>query len=555
MSKTKRDRDSNHLCAVVLTAALLICAKASLAITPLPGTRCNTLSPAESTPWTDQERWVWQQICEGRVADLQSKYGDTVAGGSRDQRVLTPLFLNTILLFEPYRSAIPRQGVQIRGAHFRDAVNLAGGELARDFSITDSNFDRDLDLQYLHARGSISLEKSRIVGPVNMEGLEVERNLNLSWVNMGAEDRGDIRLVGAQIKGNLWLWDSIVRLHLNMDSLSVGGHLEMSGRGGHRATYRSIWLQNASVGGELTLSDAAVENQFTNGLSLTLNGLSVGRALSLLNSTFSTIGIRDAKIGGNVRIEGPKEHLGTDPRVSIDLSGTSVGGALSLGSVDYGSVDWPEGTIVSLRNAAVFALRDGIECDPESICNGRWPSRLELDGFKYQALEADAPVDMAARPAQWWAGWLARQDRYSPQPYEQLASVLVNLGYKEKAKEVLYEGKNRELQAARYPQKLWLTLQCALIGYGYRLNRAWWWVVGFVLLGAAVLRLSGQGPRNKMPFGIAYSIDMLLPAIELRKEHYDIRLSGWARYYFYLHKMMGFVLASFVIAGLAGLTK
>ena len=54
---------------------------------------------------------------------------------------------------------------------------------------------------------------------------------------------------------------------------------------------------------------------------------------------------------------------------------------------------------------------------------------------------------------------------------------------------------------------------------------------------------------------ISYSFDMLLPIIRLRESHYQVDLTTWARYYFYFHKIMGYVLASFLLAGLAGLTK
>lgn len=57
------------------------------------------------------------------------------------------------------------------------------------------------------------------------------------------------------------------------------------------------------------------------------------------------------------------------------------------------------------------------------------------------------------------------------------------------------------------------------------------------------------------PFLAFYSLDLLLPIIELHKPHYDIVLDGVARYYFAFHKLMGYVLASFLVAGLAGLTK
>ena len=81
------------------------------------------------------------------------------------------------------------------------------------------------------------------------------------------------------------------------------------------------------------------------------------------------------------------------------------------------------------------------------------------------------------------------------------------------------------------------------------------WVIGLVMAGAIVLRASGEGRRNGMPFGLAYSFDILLPIIRLRDRHYQIDLKTWARYYFYGHKIMGYVLASFLIAGLSGLTK
>jgi hypothetical protein len=94
-----------------------------------------------------------------------------------------------------------------------------------------------------------------------------------------------------------------------------------------------------------------------------------------------------------------------------------------------------------------------------------------------------------------------------------------------------------------------------LIGYGYYPYFAIFWVISLIMVGAIVLRASGEGLRNGMPFGLAYSFDMLLPIIRLRDRHYQIDLKTWVRYYFYGQKIMGYVLASFLIAGLAGLSK
>ena len=81
-------------------------------------------------------------------------------------------------------------------------------------------------------------------------------------------------------------------------------------------------------------------------------------------------------------------------------------------------------------------------------------------------------------------------------------------------------------------------------------------VIFFLIVGIAVMRFSGQDVGNNLPrWAIAYTFDMLLPVVRLRDSHYEINLKGWAEYYFYLHKIMGYVLASVLIAAVAGLTK
>ncbi len=52
-----------------------------------------------------------------------------------------------------------------------------------------------------------------------------------------------------------------------------------------------------------------------------------------------------------------------------------------------------------------------------------------------------------------------------------------------------------------------------------------------------------------------YSFDMALPLIELNKRHEGVKHAGIVTVYFYFHKIAGFVLVSFLIAGLSGLTK
>ena len=62
-----------------------------------------------------------------------------------------------------------------------------------------------------------------------------------------------------------------------------------------------------------------------------------------------------------------------------------------------------------------------------------------------------------------------------------------------------------------------------------------------------------QGHKEGRLADLWYSIDLLLPIIQLRKSHYDIELEGRTRDYFYVHQIMGYVLATVLIAWLSGL--
>jgi hypothetical protein len=237
-------------------------------------------------------------------------------------------------------------------------------------------------------------------------------------------------------------------------------------------------------------------------------------------------------------------NLSSSTSSSIDLTDTQVRGEFHLANTK-----WQKDSKLTLRNTEVGILNDSQET---------WPDNLELEGFIYTRLGGfgtDTTSDIATRDVSWFKGWLGKQKSYSTQPYEQLASVLEKQGQKGKAKDVLYAGKEREHSEATGMNWLWLTLELIFIGYGYRIYYAFFWMIGFVVVGALVFRRTEEARRNKMPYGIAYSFDMLLPIIKLRESHYKIDLAGWPRYYFYFHKVMGYILGYFLIAGLSGLTK
>ena len=98
------------------------------------------------------------------------------------------------------------------------------------------------------------------------------------------------------------------------------------------------------------------------------------------------------------------------------------------------------------------------------------------------------------------------------------------------------------------------------LGNGYFLALVW--VLGFTGIGMLVLR-SAPHARDKGPlWRFMASLDHLLPIMELDEEfgeffHDPQRrwLTTGRQVYFASHALVGYVLASFVVAGLAGLTQ
>ena len=596
---------------------------------PYEQKKCPT---ASYNDWNKAEQFVWNQVCLGKMADfndINAGYGGYLDPKTKDkrweQREIRPEFLETILLHEPWRSAVPRQGVGIMGAWFTKPLDLFHAELIHLLGLVYSRFESTVNLVRLQSSESIDLTGSVFVHKLDMNSLEVKgalymRHGKFAGVELvGAQIGGQLSMVGVKVSGTLNMESLDVKRHLLMRhgkfadvelvNAQVGWQLDMSGakvRGTldmnslevkdalamRHGKFADVELVNAQIGGQLDMSGAKVSG------TLDMNGLEVKGALFMRDGAeFADVELVNAQVGGQLSMVGAKvsgtlnmesldvkRHLlmrhgkfaEGDPSQRIVLLFATLGSALNLEGAELPSLNltgsrvsaefrldsatkWRAGARLILRNTTVGALQDA----PEKHV---WPEKLDLKGFTYASLgglQTAKDHDIATRDPSWFIAWL-RKDDYSPQPYEQLARVLRQAGRKSAAKEILYAEKNREWETAGFWRKVWLFFLCIFIGYGYRSYYAIFWILGLILVGFLLLRYKDQGPRVKLQgemqghkegrlADLWYSIDLLLPIIQLRKSHYDIELEGRTRDYFYVHQIMGYVLATVLIAWLSGL--
>jgi hypothetical protein len=347
----------------------------------------------------------------------------------------------------------------------------------------------------------------------------------------------DVVLRGAKIEGQLDMSSSTFNSTLIMNSLEAGGSLFMR----DKAQFADVVLKNAKIEGQLSMIGSTFND------TLNMNGLEVGSHLFMRDTVAEKpILLIFARIQGNLDLSGAVLS-------SLNLTGTKVVQEFRLGSGSHLPVKWKDNSELILRNTEVGNLQDVPESWPDTL-------KLQLDGFVYQrlgGLSGNDRTDMATREISWLKEWLGKQKNYSPRPYQQLAQVLKNAGYEKKATAILFEGKKRQQKETKTLSLNWwcLFLQWLFIGYGYDNFRVLYWVLFLWGFGVLTLHLSGQkAVRGMECWGLWYSLDMLLPIIELDTK-YDIAPEGCVRVYFYVHKIFGYVLALFLIAGLSGLTK
>jgi hypothetical protein len=466
--------------------------------------------PGPQEWWTPQEQWIWQQVLAGEVADLNLHYGrsldpnadygkslDHNADGaawrsSVNPRQVSGRFLLDVLATPAFTEAVPHQGLRIVGAWFPEPQGKA----------------KPLDLSYIVFARQVCLMHCRFECKVWFNWARLESNLLLQ----GSTFTDVVDLSGVKVGGLLSATGSTFEAGLDMDSLEVGQHLFL----GDGATFKDyVSLVSAKVGGGLDLSGA----------------------------TFHRL---------------------------VDASGAVIDRELRLGSSRHAPSRWEQTASLILRNTSVGALQDFMaDMRPDdTIWDDAWPRRLELKGFAYPRLGGglgEGESDMMDRPVAWYQDWLKRDDSFSPQPYRHLAGVFRAAGADNKTNKILYALREREgaeaWQRREYGKWLGLGLLRAVIGYGIGGGyfRALLWAGLFALAGWLVLWSSDPAFQAHDAVWYAWaSLDEIVPLVELNKAHaefIDSHLQGWRLWYFYGQRIAAYVLGSFVVAGLAGLTQ
>jgi hypothetical protein len=603
------------------------------------------IAPARALAWSEDpttpEGWAWKQIKAGNLADFNYHCGTTLdphkADGWDDHcRQIPAQFLVDVLTMPKWQNQVARRGVRLSGAHIVEDIDLEDAEIVSELWLDASLIAGALELIDAHLKrpllfrrsvlggalfadrmnaestilltdhasfaGDVILAGAKVGGTLDMSTASFSKTLNANRLNVQgsmymrdhASFTGDVNLIGAKVGGNLEMKTASFSKTLEADSLDVQGNLFMSD---HASFAGDVNLIGAKVGGAAYMSTASFSNTLNANSLDVQGGLFMGDHASFAGDVI----LIGAKVG---RLE---LSSATASRIDMsDLSG-ATGSELQLTGLNWrcretrtpsekgqreGPNKWPlgdpswrkarcDGTDESLptlilRNMHIEALQD----DPAS-----WPPVIDLEGLRYDrlgGLHGVGSADMRRRNPEQWIDWLARDRTFSPQPYNELATVLTAAGRRDTAEAILFAGRERERDETwsrpgigfgqwlqhDFRSWVWLSFLSAVAGYGIGVYtfRVLWWVVGLTFLGAAVLWFSPYARQRSVAWRFGASLHRLLPIVELSKEFNDffdntkepdkpLKLNGWQMAFFSGIALAGWVLGFFLLAAMGGLTQ
>jgi hypothetical protein len=487
---------------------------------------------------TESEKKIWQAAETGRLVDVRA--GNPELDSPErwaewgKERTIRAEVLVDLLIGSGEATSMTVRGVRLQGARIIGDLNLEATILHCPLALLDCSFASDINLNEVTAL-SVRLSGSHIPA-VRARQLRTRSDLLLDH---GFSVSDGIELETAHIGGTLACTDSQFSNAngpaLSASNLTVEGGMYCNGK--FSAT-GGVRLPGAHIGGQLVCTDGQFSN--ANGPALSADGLTVESDM-FCNGKFSATGevsLLVAHIGGQLNCE--DGQFSNANALALDLERATVSGSLFMEPAKL------EG-ILDLTDAQMSSYRDNSES---------WPEKLRLDGFVYDAIDGASAKERLQ--------WLRRNEGgYSPQIYEQLATVYRRTGHDEDARRILIAKQRRRSEEGNLADKIWGLLLWIFVGYGYRTWQALLWLVGLLIFGTYLFgylhSVGNLTPANKpdvqpafQPF--LYTLDLLLPVVNLHVRDAWIAqgaAQGWSAFFI----IMGWILATAVVLSLTGLLK
>lgn len=324
------------------------------------------------------------------------------------------------LLFQGMRLTKPKNGTALKlNLVDCDQVRFDGSDKANPISerVEQFSFERAAPFEEqsrTYVEGTLEMRSANISSHVVLDCMEI-RAQSTAIDMTGAE-------VGGEFLGRQMTLSSSESVAFNVDAAILCGRIDLTGT----VFCGGLNLANTKIAAFARLRECRF---IEDGSVLSLAGARIGADVDFTLCRFSNA-------------------------MSVSLTGSKVEGALVWREL-------PRPAALVLDSAHIHELDD----DPQS-----WPAAGELH-LEGATIEQFANTSTSAAAVKQRLGWLARQERFAPGPYQGLASNFRQRSEDRAARQVMIELQRRHVTSIKNPwRRFWGRFWFMLTGYGYRLQ-------------------------------------------------------------------------------------
>ncbi len=428
--------------------------------------------------------------------------------GNDPTRIVRAELLRFLILAGEGDLRVHEKGLRLSGAEVTGTLDLEGCRIPRDIALTDCRFEASpvlrsavidnlfldgselpgLQADRLEARGGLSICSATVTGEIRLRGVRAGGTIEADGAKIASPDGLAVDAEGLEARGGILLRGAEVRGGIDLSGVRLGGDVSAVGARIDRAGGVALNGDGIAARGDMALRGASIAGE------VRLVGAHFGGDMDCTSATFEQPGgyalrLNRARIDGAFFLRQEASILGT-----LDLTATEIGAI-----------------------------------DDEEAC---WPQRgdLLLNRCRYGAF-IGGPIDATSR-----LDWLARQvserweEDFWPQPYEQLATVLREMGHDEEARAVLIE-KERLHRRARRSRARNPVLRTALavtdgvlavtVRYGRQPLLALLWLILFWAIGVGVFGLAEESNALKPNSAVVLrSLEWTMCSLEQTESRY-----------------------------------
>jgi len=484
--------------------------------------------------WSPTETWIWRGLCTGSQADLNesARFGPRPTMADRGtwnaRRTVSAAFLESVISDSALTGLLGDQPIFLLGMRIPDHVDLAAANPKISIYLYDDRFEDAVTLADAVFEKNLGLSGSFFAKSIEGSGLDIG-----GYAYLDNTEFGSIDLMSAKVGDSLQGDGMRVHGAFGLSSASIGSDLSLS-----KSNFRNADLSFAKIGRNIV----ADGSHFTRGLQI---DSTEAHNVFLDDADLRNVDISLSTFSGFFDLSG--SHVNGD----VQASAAVISGSLML-AVGNSRTRWSRNSLLDLRGTSVGDIED----DPAA-----WPPHLLLGGFRYSVLAGDQRENavFADQPVKWYEDWLHRDPTFSRATYLQLENTLRGLGRDNDADRIAMASRDEESSESSLDGRALAVLYKATVGYGYQPQRAIYAAVLFIIIGALVARKL-PGDKPEAPSKVMLSIQRFTPFLSFGDAYNKVDTTSsavptWVRRYFYLHTVVGYVLAAFLLAALSQLTS